>query len=226
MNKDILEQFSSVLFQLDDNEKARFLDALHVKLNLKRPKLPPNVMLFQTAAYVCATKMSGAANKVLMLFLSLTAYENVVGMDQKTIAEDLAMSERQVNRGLKELEEHNVIAKVKCIGDKRRNEYFLSPFGVWKGNSVQRNKLIRKMIGSNDSQLSLFGVDAEAHMMREQLEIRDKRGFGREERLNKLLDSMSDPVTEIDEDGNVWHWMEESGEWMNPDTAEVKKNLN
>tara|TARA_B100000683_G_scaffold226751_1_gene225861 strand:- start:1474 stop:2154 length:681 start_codon:yes stop_codon:yes gene_type:complete len=225
MSKDILEKFSDVLLQLDDNEKARFLDALHLKLNIKRPKLPPNVMLFQTAAYVCATNMSGAANKILMLFLSLTAYENVVGMDQLTIAEDLKMGESSVRRGLDELLNANVISKVKCMNDKRRNEYFLSPFGVWKGNSVQRNKLIRKMLGTNESQLSLFGVEAEAHMMREQLEIRDKRGFGREERLNKLLDSMSDPVTETDENGTVWHWMEESGEWMNPDTAEVRKSL-
>lgn len=203
MEKVLFEKFAEAMSGLSDTDKARMFESLSLKLNVKRPKLPPNVMVFQTAAFVCASKMSGSANKILMLFIALSAYENVIGMDVKTIAEDCGMSERSVIRGLKELVDAKVITKVDMIGDRRRNEYFLSPFGVWKGNSVQRNKIIARLLGHDPDQIALFGIPAQEHVMRESLEIRDKKGLDKKEKMEKiasLLDSAYSDEEDNDDD--------------------------
>jgi DNA-binding MarR family transcriptional regulator len=108
-----------------------------------------------------------------MYFLALSAYENGVSMDIKTIMEDLKMAKGTVITALKELEENNVILKGIHKKDRRRHEYFLSPVGAWKGNSVQRNKLLAKMVKEDANQLGLFGEQFDDVIERESAEIRN-----------------------------------------------------
>lgn len=150
----------------------------HVSVTVKdqrRVPLPPNVMVFQTFAYLAATKMSPAANRILMLFLAMSQYEGAVSMDIKTIMEELDIkSNATVSTALEQLEEYGVIIKIPYLKDKRRNEYYINPIAAWKGNSEGRRLFMRQ---SDPGQLSLFSVNAQEHLVREQKEIKQKRAF-------------------------------------------------
>jgi len=81
---------------------------VHIRTQPKRIPLPANVMVFQTFATMAATKLKASSCRVLMLFFAMSGYENYVGMDVKTIAEDLDMTSRSVISALNELEEDPV----------------------------------------------------------------------------------------------------------------------
>ena len=120
-------------------------------------KMAPNIMVFQTFAYLAATKLQPGSCKVLLLFFAYSAYENYVSMDVLTISEVSELSERQTSRALKELEKNGIVTKVKHPSDRRRNDYFLNPYSCWKGHSKSRKKMIEAI---PDNQLSLFGIKA------------------------------------------------------------------
>jgi DNA-binding MarR family transcriptional regulator len=143
---------------------------MEVKVSMvqKRTPLPPNVMVFQTFAYLAATKLKPSTNKVLMMFFAESAYENFIGMDIETIAEKLSISRRTAVNALGELEKHSIIIKTPHPNDKRRNDYFLNPFATWKGNAVARKKMIESV---DEKQLSLFDVLKDVHQKREAKEI-------------------------------------------------------
>src|SRR5690554_4423844 len=153
-------------------EKLSELDGFtSIKVFQERNKipLPPNIMVFQAFAYLAATALKPSTNKVLMLFLAHSGYENFVGIDQKTIAEDVGLSDRRVRAAIAELEKHKIIIKTPNVTDRRRNDYFLNPFSSWKGNAFSRKEILRKL---PSYQLSLFDVAKEEHDAREQREIK------------------------------------------------------
>lgn len=143
---------------------------ISVNFGKKRVPLPPNIMVFQTFAFLAATELKPATNKVLMLFFANSAYENYVGMDIVTIGEKLNISERSVINAINELEKNKIIIRTKHPNDKRRNDYFLNPFTSWKGNAESRKKMI-EIIPPN--QLDLFGISEEDHKIREKNEIKN-----------------------------------------------------
>lgn len=117
-----------------------------------RIKLPPNIMVFQTFAYLAAIKLKPSTNRLLMYLFSMSRYENFISMDLKTISEELNISKQSIVSAMNELVNNNIILKVKHLPDKRRNEYFLNPVAAWKGNSFTRLDAIKK----TDNQLKLF----------------------------------------------------------------------
>lgn len=122
-------------------------------------KLPQNIMVFQTFAMLAAIKLKPSSNQVLMLLFGLSAYENYIGIDVKTICEHLGgISERSVLRGLKELEDEKIIIKFPHPSDKRRKDYFINPLAAWKGNSYARAKRL-KALTQNKQQLALFSSE-------------------------------------------------------------------
>jgi DNA-binding transcriptional regulator GbsR (MarR family) len=90
-----------------------------------------------------------------MFFFGLSAYENFLGIDIKTISETLEITERSVITALNELEGEKIIIKMKHGIDKRRNDYFINPLAAWKGNSYSRDKRIKTLV-QNKQQLELF----------------------------------------------------------------------
>ena len=123
--------------------------------------LPPNVMVFQKFILAAAAKLTPNALRILCFFMGLSEYENFVGMDVKTIMEYLSInSETTVITALNELTKYNVIIKVKNGRDRRRNDYYLNPIAMWKGNSFSRNKHIQALLKQhteNPNQLNMFG---------------------------------------------------------------------
>ena len=138
-------------------------------INKKGVPMPPNIMVFQTFAFLAATKLKPSTNKVLMLFFANSGYENYVGMDVLTICEKLEISKRSCVSALSELEKNNIIIKTDHPADRRRNDYFLNPYSAWKGNSNARKKML-EIIPEN--QLSLFGIPSRSNSERERIEIR------------------------------------------------------
>ena len=130
--------------------------SISVKENREKQPLPPTVMLFQTFSSLAASKLSPAACKVLFFFFAQTQYQNVISIDQYTIASHIDLTERTVRTAIKELTEYNIISVVQLLSDKRRNEYFLNPYSSWKGSSEQRNAMIQEL---DPNQLSMFGIE-------------------------------------------------------------------
>jgi hypothetical protein len=126
-----------------------------VKESPKRIPLPQHVMLFQAFAYLASTKLKPVTNKVLMFLFSRSVYENFIGLDVKTIAEELNMTDRSIISALKELEDNNIIIKTPNLTDKRRHDYFINPTAAWKGNGHSRMNMMKKL-QSNKNQISLF----------------------------------------------------------------------
>lgn len=157
--------------KLTEDIKKLIPEASTVNVNFgkKRIPLPPNIMVFQTFAFLAATELKPATNKVLMLFFASSAYENYVGMDIITIGEKLNITSRSVIAAINELEKNKIIIRTKHPSDKRRNDYFLNPFSSWKGNAESRKKMIEIM---PSNQLDLFGISEQDHKIREGNEIR------------------------------------------------------
>lgn len=127
-----------------------------VSVRNKRIKIPPNVMVFQTFAYLVATRLSPASNRLLMFFISITGYENYCSIDVKTIMDELKLSKQTVVKGLDELVKQNIVVKIPNSIDARRNDYFINPMSMWKGNSYSRKQVINKLSSVNN--LSIFDV--------------------------------------------------------------------
>lgn len=153
-----------------------FKNGVNVSVNVKpnRERLPPNVMVFQTFAYLSATILTPSSCKLLMYLFSKTAYENFIGMDIKTLSEDLKMAERTTIRALNELRDNGIIVKVPSPTDKRRHDYFINPFGAWKGNSYTRKEAINTLSREAEGQMNLFGENCIELKQRELVEITKK----------------------------------------------------
>jgi hypothetical protein len=122
----------------------------------KRVKLPDNIMVFQTFAFLASRKLLPCSNKILMWFFSGAGYENFIGVDVLTLVEDLNMSKKTIIVGLKELEDNNIIIKFKNTRDGRRNDYLINPTAAWRGNSVARNSMLKKVNFEDPKQLKMW----------------------------------------------------------------------
>ena len=171
MNKRRLAENIKELIELEGQKPTE----INVNLTTKRTPLPPNVMVFQTFAYLSATRLMPVSCKILMLFFSKMEYSNYIGMDISTIAKEIGMSQSSIEKGMRELKEENILILLKNPMDKRRNDYFLNPFSAWKGNGYERKKSIKKINNTEPNQLNLFGVQSDDSMARENKEIKDKQ---------------------------------------------------
>lgn len=127
-----------------------------------RIKLSPMVMVFQTFAYLAATKLKPATNRLIMLLLSKSYYENYVGMDVKTICEELGITRQSVVSSINELVDNNIVIKLKHPTDNRRHDYFINPLAMWKGNGYTRAQAIKKI---DKKQLDLFPEEEPAKLI-------------------------------------------------------------
>lgn len=93
--------------------------------------------------------------RVMFLFFSTCQYGNYVMIDIKTISETLQITERNTIQAVKILCENKIIIKVENVQDRRRNDYFLNPLAIWKGQTEDRRKTVKKLI-DNKTQLDLF----------------------------------------------------------------------
>ena len=115
------------------------------------------VKVFQLGLNYFLKSLSPSGCKLFMYFMSISEYGNFVEVDQKEIQETLGIRRTALNKGLKELQEINVIKIIHDTNDKRRNTYVINHHVVWKGNPGDRMQSIklRKEHFINPYQLSL-----------------------------------------------------------------------
>ena len=154
MNENKIREVYNVVH--DKNSERPIETNITVRTCPKRISLPANIMVFQAAAYLCSTKLNASTNRILMFFFAKSAYENYIGIDIKTLMEELSMSKPTVVNALKELEKNNILIKYQNVSDHRRHDYFINPITAWKGNSFTRKQQINKMSTENSKQLDLF----------------------------------------------------------------------
>lgn len=155
------------------------LDPSDYDLSLRKkshPKSAPNIQVFQTAAYLAATCLSPSAAKIFLYFLSMSEFENFVGVSHhETISEETGIKRRTVVSALNELASNGIIIKAKNKQDKRLVDYFLNPMSAWKGKTLNRKIALQKAFHEDKNQLHLFGETYEENIIREAEEIKKKR---------------------------------------------------
>jgi len=124
----------------------------------RQGKMPDSIFVLQNFANEMSKreKYSAATFRVLMHFFALSQYENFVNIDVKTISENLNMSENSVKRATKQLSDDNIILKTEHPSDKRRIDYFINPKAAWRGNTMKRDKFLKKAQDKR-MQLDMFG---------------------------------------------------------------------
>jgi hypothetical protein len=137
--------------------------AVYVYGERKFPKdFPEFVMLFQAAGMHLFKVLSPGACKVLGYMFSMMQFSNHIGIDQKSISEELDLSLRTVNGAIKELEVRNVIISYKDPQDTRRKVYMVNGHAAWKGKAFK----LKKHLKDNPNQLdfkNLFPIKTEAN---------------------------------------------------------------
>ena len=115
-------------------------------IQLRRGKMPDSIFFLQNFSNILSKKQNYGSNtfRVLMHFFSLSTYGNYVCLDVRTISENMGITELSVKRATKKLTEDNIIIKTPNPHDKRRIDYFLNPMAAWKGNSMNRDKTLKK----------------------------------------------------------------------------------
>ena len=168
------EKVAREVFEVVHDWESNMETKVTIRTAPKRISLPPNMMVFQAAAYLCATKLTASCNRILMYFFAKSVYENYIGVDVKTLCEELKMSKVTVCGGLNTLEENNVLIKYQNVNDRRRNDYFINPVTAWKGNSFTRDKKLKQMASENTNQLELFGEVVEPKKISKSAENKGK----------------------------------------------------
>ena len=104
---------------------------------------PDFTMLFQSITYSLTKVMTPASCKLLLYFMTKAQWDNFVGCNVRTIAEDLLLTERTVIKSVKELKSLKIIVAIKDDDDRRRNVYMINPHQSWKGTVKKRNTVIK-----------------------------------------------------------------------------------
>jgi len=111
------------------------------------------VMVFQKITELACKNLKPSSCKVLLFFISKCNYSNSVGVDVKTIAEQINVTKSTVMIALKELKDAHIILSTKDCNDSRRNVYYINPLQAWKGTTRERGKFLKKQ---DKAQMVLF----------------------------------------------------------------------
>lgn len=127
--------------------------ALNISLRKKRVKSPDFVMLYQEVGKrILEGNIALSTSKVFFYLIMNIDFENFIGIDQKSISENIEMPLPTVKKALKELKDAGMLICIKDNFDSRRNVYRLNPVIGWKG--APKNRI--KMIKENPNQIKLF----------------------------------------------------------------------
>jgi hypothetical protein len=171
MNKEIVAKEVYKAIENSVIEPTPHEITVNIRKDVKKIPLPPSIIVFQAAAFLCSTKLNSSTNRVLMYFFSKSAYENCVGIDVKTLMEELKVSKPTIVNALKDLEDNNILIKYQNVNDKRRHDYFINPITAWKGNSYARKAQVNKIKSNDPSQLNLFNIELPEKAIKPQLDF-------------------------------------------------------
>jgi predicted transcriptional regulator len=140
--KYLANQIETGIEELGNDEGLKFEANTYIKK--ATGTMPQSIFVLQNFAMQFAKNitLNISTYRILFYFIGLSEYENFLSIDQLTISEELKISPKTVVRSLTELKDLNIIISVPHKSDKRRNDYFINPNTMWKGNSASRTKKI------------------------------------------------------------------------------------
>jgi predicted transcriptional regulator len=162
MNKKTTDKVKYIANQVENGieelgRESNIIIQANTIIKTKKSNMPAFVFVVQQFAKVFSERinLNASTYRIFFHFMALMEYENFISVDIETISENLSLSPRTVIRGIKDLEDLNIVKKTLHINDKRRHEYFINPIAVWKGNSNSRSKSIKKAQENNSKSLEL-----------------------------------------------------------------------
>lgn len=142
INKQQAENISkSIQNELNENMQVSVL------FKGKIPRIPDYTQVFQEALkrIVAGEGMTLITYRVFCYLLGTMQFENFIGINIKTIAEDLNVSEPSIKRAMKQLKDLNIVISIKDTMDRRLNCYMLNPKAAWKGKAKNYIAVVKKM---------------------------------------------------------------------------------
>lgn len=134
--------------------------SVSVYVKKKTPKQSNYVMFYQAVNLELVKILKPNACKVLLYLMSKTEYDNYIGVNQKTIQEELDYkSVDSVKTAIKELKSYNIVISMADLVDKRRSVYFINPYQSWKGKVAKRIDAVKKANSLEFTQLHLPFMD-------------------------------------------------------------------
>lgn len=134
--------------------------SVSVFVKKKAPKQSNYVMFYQAVNLELVKILTPCGCKVLLYLMSKTQYDNYIGVNQKTIQEDLGYKAPvSIVNAIKELQSYNIVISMPDLVDKRRNVYFINPCQSWKGKVAKRIEAIKIANGGEFTQLHLPFMD-------------------------------------------------------------------
>jgi predicted transcriptional regulator len=128
--------------------------SVSISVRKKIDKTPDFVMIYQEVGKkVLEGAISLSTSKVFFYLIMNIGFENFIGIDLKSISENIKMPLPTVKKTMKELKEIGILISIKDSFDTRRNVYRFNPVVAWKGKVNNRSKAIKE----NPAQIKMFG---------------------------------------------------------------------
>ena len=154
-------QQRKIVKDLQDNLGEDTSVSVYVKKSI--PKQSNYTMFYQDVNLELVKLLKPNACKLLLFLMSKTQYDNYVGVNQKTIMEELGYKTLKcVVDGLKELMGYNIVLVLTDIDDGRRNLYYLNPMQSWKGKVAKRIQTMKLIKKENPDQMTLPFLDKDS----------------------------------------------------------------
>lgn len=126
---------------------------IHVQRDIPKYK-DPFTILFQAATLAQVKDIKPITAKLLLYLNAISLYSNIIDRTVNEMAEELGYKKRQIQVGLEELYNFNILIKTNHPSDGRRNLLMLNPHQSWKGKPIERAKAMASL--TSDQQLKLF----------------------------------------------------------------------
>lgn len=135
--------------------KSELGDNVSVSISVRNKisKTPDFVMIYQEVGKkILEGSISLSTSKVFFYLVMNIGFENFIGIDLKSISENINMPLPTVKKTMKELKDIGILISIRDNFDNRRNVYRFNPIVAWKGKVNNRTKSIKE----NPNQVKLF----------------------------------------------------------------------
>jgi len=147
------------LEKVAESIRENFGEDISLSLSVRKAKIPATpdfVMVYQEVGRkILEGNMALSTSKVFFYLVVNIDFQNFIGIDLKSISENISMPLPTVKKAMKELKDAGILLSVKDNFDARRNIYRLNPLTAWKGKVRNRIKHMKE----NPAQITLFKDD-------------------------------------------------------------------
>jgi len=136
------------LEKVAESIRENFGEDMAVSLSIRKAKIPVTpdfVMVYQEVGKkILEGNIALSSSKVFFYLIMNIDFQNFIGIDLKSISENIKMPLPTVKKAMRELKEAGILLSVKDNFDARRNVYRLNPLTAWKGKVRNRIKQMKE----------------------------------------------------------------------------------